>query len=426
MRVLVVGSGGREHSLVWRLSSSKNVDYLICAPGNPGIKELAQCFAIAADDIEGLIKLALDEKIDLVVVGPEIPLSKGLADKLRALNIATFGPSQAAAQLESSKAFSKDFMARNNIPTARFGVFTDIENASEFIMSLSAPYVLKASGLAAGKGVVIAPDLPSALTELDEMFGGKFGDASSQIVIEEFMHGEEASFFVLCNSQSAIALPVCQDHKRAFDNDLGPNTGGMGAYAPASLVDEKVHELVMNEIVLPTIAGMKNEGNPYNGVLYVGLMIENNIPRVVEYNCRFGDPECQILMQFLGDDFAQCLMDIANEKPAKLMINQEIQSAVTVVMAANGYPDAYYKDGQIDGIENAQIDKNVFVFHAGTKTDANGKLLANGGRVLNVTAQGIDLQNSLASVYTAIEKINAPSLFYRKDIGQKELKRQGL
>ncbi len=423
MRVLVIGGGGREHALVWRLSKSKNVEYLLCAPGNPGIAQIAKCAPIAADNIDGLIKLAQDEKIDLVVVGPEIPLSMGLADRLRALNIATFGPSQAAAQLESSKAFSKDFMARHNIPTAKYGVFTDIEDASEFIMSLSPPYVLKASGLAAGKGVIIAPDLPTALTELDEMLSGKFGDASNEVVIEEFMQGEEASFFVLCNENSAIALPVCQDHKRAFDNDLGPNTGGMGAYAPTGLVDENVHARVMKEIVIPTIEGMKKENNPYNGVLYVGLMIENNVPRVVEYNCRFGDPECQILMQFLGDDFAQCLFDIATQKEANLSINPQIKSAATIVMAANGYPDTYEKNGIIDGLDNAN-DENTLVFHAGTKLDEDNILRANGGRVLNVTSCGPDLQKTLDYAYDAIAKINAPSLFYRKDIGQKELKRK--
>ncbi len=420
MRVLLIGSGGREHALAWKISQSKNLETLIAAPGNPGIAEYAKLYPIAVDDIEGIINLAKSEKIDLVVVGPEIPLSMGLADRLRFLNIPVFGPSKNAAQLESSKAFSKDFMARNNVPTAAYGVFTKENEAIEFLKTLKAPYVLKASGLAAGKGVIIAEDLETAIIETKEMLSGKFGDASSELVIEEFMHGEEASFFVLCNDKTAISLPVCQDHKRAFDDDKGPNTGGMGAYAPTSLVNEEIHKTVMDTIVMPTLNGMATEGNPYNGVLYVGLMIENGNPRVVEYNCRFGDPECQILMQFLGDDFLDCLYAIAKNEPAKLSINSN-QAAITIVMAANGYPDAYEKNGSIENIALAE-ENGVKVFHAGTKLDGE-KLLANGGRVLNVTAIGKDFKTVLANAYDAIKHIKAPSLFYRNDIGKKELNR---
>ncbi len=423
MRVLVIGNGGREHALAWRLKSCPNVEFLASTPSNTGIAEFATCFDIKADDIDGLIELSKAEKFDLVVIGPEIPLSLGLADELRKIGIPCFGPSQAAAMLEASKAFSKDFMARHNIPTAKYGVFKDWENAAEFIMGLSPPYVIKASGLAAGKGVVIAENLPHALETIDEMFDGKFGEASNEIVIEEFMQGEEASFFVICNSQTSIALPVCQDHKRAFDNDEGLNTGGMGAYAPTKLVDADLHSQIMEKIVAPTLDGLKKEGTPYNGVLYVGLMIKDGNARVVEYNCRFGDPECQILMQFVGDDFAQCLMDIANEKPAKLNLNPIIGSAATIVMAAIGYPDEYLKDTPINGLDAAQ-NNGTIVFHAGTKKSSDGDLLSSGGRVLNVTTCGENLGLTLAKAYNAIQKIDAPGLFYRKDIGQKELKRQ--
>lgn len=423
MRILVVGGGGREHALVWKLASCPNVTHVIAAPGNPGIASTAKIFDVAADDVSGLVSLAKSEKIDLVVIGPEVALALGLADELRAVGIAAFGPSQAAAQLESSKAFSKNFMARHNIPTAKYGVFEDSEAALEFLKTLSAPYVLKASGLAAGKGVVIAPDFESAQSEVKEMLSGKFGDASKELVIEEFMHGEEASFFVLCNQHSVIPLPVCQDHKRAFDSDLGPNTGGMGAFAPTSLVDAKLEKEIISKIVEPTLAGLRAENIPFNGVLYVGLMIENEKARVVEYNCRFGDPECQILMQFIGDDFAQCLMDIANEKPAKLAGWPQNQSSVTIVMAANGYPAEFIRNGEIMGIGAAESGGNAKVFHSGTKLGEDGSLRANGGRVLNITASAPSLKAATEQAYKAIDKINAPSLFYRSDIGAKELTR---
>ena len=423
MRVLVIGSGGREHALVWKISQSKSVSFLCAAPGNAGIAKIAKCFAVGAEDVDGLVKLAVAEKIDLVVVGPEVALSLGVSDKLRELGIATFGPSQAAAQLESSKAFSKDFMARQNIPTAAYGVFTQSDAAIKFLETLSAPYVLKASGLAAGKGVVIAETLEQAKEEVAEMLSGKFGDASSELVIEEFMNGEEASFFVLCNSKNIIPLPVCQDHKRAFDNDEGLNTGGMGAYAPTTLVDENVKARIMQEIVIPSVEGMAREGNPYNGVLYVGLMIKDGVPRVVEYNCRFGDPECQILMQFMPDDFAEILEKIAREEKVETALDFTGKSAVTVVMAAKGYPESYEKNGVINNIENAEKETGAFVFHAGTKVDDAGQLRANGGRVLNVTANGDTLQDALDRAYAAVKKIDAPSLFYRNDIGQKEIRR---
>lgn len=422
MRILVIGNGGREHALAWRLSSCDNVTAIMATPSSPGLLECAICFDIKADDIDGIVTLVLEQKIDLVVVGPEIPLSMGLADRLRAQNIATFGPSQMAAQLESSKAFSKDFMARHNIPTAGYGVFRDADKAVKFLETLAPPYVLKASGLAAGKGVVIAQSLEEAKAEALEMLGGKFGAASNELVIEEFMHGEEASFFVLCNEKSVIPLPICQDHKRAFDNDLGPNTGGMGAYAPTSLVDEKLQNQIMQSIVVPTIEGMKKEDNPYNGVLYVGLMVDGASVRVVEYNCRFGDPECQILMQFMGPDFARCLMQIATNESAELSAWPKGQSAVTVVMAANGYPGDYEKGARI---EIDQISsKDSMIFHAGTKKDIGGNLCANGGRVLNITAKGESIEEAIKSAYQNINKIHAPGLFYRNDIGARELSRK--
>lgn len=423
MRVLIVGNGGREHALAWRLNSCDEVSFLASTPSNPAIAEFAECFDIKTEDIDGLVKLAQDQGFDLVVIGPEIPLALGLADELRKLNISCFGPSKAAAMLEASKAFSKDFMARHNIPTARYGTFSEIEAACEFLMGLSPPYVIKASGLAAGKGVVIAKNLQEALETIDEMFDGKFGDASSQIVIEEFMEGEEASFFVLCNSNTAISLPVCQDHKRAFDNDQGPNTGGMGAYAPTALVTDALHKQIMENIVSPTLKGLKAEGTPYNGVLYVGLMIKDEVARVVEYNCRFGDPECQILMQFVADDFANCLKSIADEKPARLSFETSVNSAVTIVMAANGYPGEYEKNIPISGIKEAEAN-GAKIFHAGTKMTEARELVSNGGRVLNVTACGESLGLALEKAYGAIKNINAKGLFYRTDIGQKEMGRK--
>jgi len=423
MRVMVVGGGGREHALAWKLSNCELVTYLIAAPGNPGIASVAKIFDIASEDISRLVQLAKDEAIDLVVIGPEVPLSLGLADDLRAIGIAAFGPSQKAAQLESSKAFAKDFMARHKIPTAKYGVFDNIEAAHAFLDGLPAPYVLKASGLAAGKGVIIATDLASAKEEAAAMLEGKFAEASRELVIEEFMSGEEASFFVLCNQGTIIPLPVCQDHKRAFDNDLGPNTGGMGAFAPTSLIDEKLQEKIISEIIVPTLEGLKSENIPFIGVLYVGLMVENGNARVVEYNCRFGDPECQILMQFVGDDFAQCLMDIATGKPAKLKPWPKGQSSVSVVMAANGYPGEYVRNGEIMGIGAAESGGAAKVFHSGTKLGEDGTLRANGGRVLNVTSTAPELKLAIEWAYKAIEKINAPSLFYRSDIGAKEIEK---
>lgn len=428
MRILIVGNGGREHALAWRLSSCDNVSQLMATPSSPGLLECAQCFDIKSDDIEGIVKLALEQKIDLVVVGPEIPLSMGLADRLRAQNIATFGPSQMAAQLESSKAFSKDFMARHKIPTARYGVFTEVNNAIAFLETLAPPYVLKASGLAAGKGVIIAQTLEEAKTEALEMLGGKFGDASSELVIEEFMHGEEASLFVLCNEKTMICLPICQDHKRAFDNDQGPNTGGMGAYAPTTLIDAEMQAKIIETIVKPTISGMIAENNPFNGVLYIGLMVENRNARVVEYNCRFGDPECQILMQFVGSDFANCLMQIAKGEEAILNKWPEGESAITIVMAANGYPGDYKKGSRIEFLENNELESNdilnnSIIFHAGTARDKENNLCSNGGRVLNITAKGGNIAAAVKSAYQTIEKVNAPDLFYRKDIGARELNR---
>lgn len=422
MRILVVGNGGRENALAWRLKSSNNVSFLAATPSSPGLMEYAKCFDVKADDIDGIVNLAQAQNIDLVVIGPEIPLSLGLADRLRQNNISAFGPSKAAAQLESSKAFSKDFMARHNIPTARYGVFTEPQSAIEFLQTLKPPYVLKASGLAAGKGVIIAATLDEAITETTEMLGGKFGDASSELVIEEFMHGEEASFFILCNEKSIIPLPICQDHKRAFDNDMGPNTGGMGAYAPTSLVNDETYNQIMRDIVNPSVDGMIKENNPFIGVLYIGLMIENNYARVVEYNCRFGDPECQILMQFMGDDFADCLMQIANNETASLRQWPKNQSAITVVMAANGYPGDYEKGAKIELSD--ETPNGTMVFHAGTKLAGDGALLANGGRVLNITAKGDDIEQAADLAYQLIDKIDAPGLFYRKDIGQREIKRQ--
>jgi phosphoribosylamine---glycine ligase len=422
MKILIVGSGGREHALAWRLKQSPRVTDIVCAPGNPGMAAIARCENVAADNVEGQVALAKLERPHLVIVGPEVPLVMGLADKLRAADIPVFGPSARAAILEGSKGYSKDFMAKYGIPTAAYGRFTETAKAKAFLEGFKPPYVLKADGLAAGKGVVIAQTRAEAEAEIDAMLGGKFGQASASLVIEEFMEGEEASFFALCDGETAVPLAGAQDHKRVGDGDTGPNTGGMGAYSPAPILDAAMQEIVMDAIVQPTISGMKAEGRPYRGVLFVGLMIANGKPRVVEYNCRFGDPECQVIMARLKDDpLPQLLACATGGLAGCARLERFSDPAVTVVMAGAGYPGEPKKGGVIGGLDEAGKVAGVTVFHAGTAKKGED-IVANGGRVLNVTATGPTLREAVDRAYQAVDKIDWADGFCRKDIAWRALK----
>jgi len=423
LKILLIGSGGREHALAWKFSRDASVTDLVCAPGNPGIAELAATVDVAADDLIGLLALAQREEVDLVVVGPEQPLAAGLADILVSNGIPTFGPTQAAAQLESSKAFTKAFCDRHAIPTAAYSTFTELAEATAFLDTMSAPYVLKSDGLAAGKGVVIAKDLETAKSELAEFFSGKFGEASSTVVIEEFMEGQEVSFFALSDGTTSYPLIGCQDHKRVGEGDTGPNTGGMGAYSPTPVFDDAMEARVMSEIIAPTISGMAAEGMEYRGVLFAGLMITKDGPKLIEYNVRFGDPETQVLMRRLASDLAPLLLAAATG---------DIQSAtppawfdhpvVNIVMATQGYPGAYEKGSVINGLEKAADMEGVIPFHAGTRIGRNcGKLKANGGRVLNITASGDTLQEAVTRAYAAVDAIDWPEGFVRRDIAHRAL-----
>ena len=424
MKVLLIGSGGREHALAWKIDQSDKVSELHCAPGNAGIAEIAACVPVKADDIIGLLGLIDRENYDFVVVGPEQPLTLGIVDALQDRGVRVFGPTEAAAQLESSKSFTKDFCSRYNIPTAGYGVFTDLAEAKAYLKTMSAPYVLKADGLAAGKGVVIPETRKEAEAELEEFFSGKFGDASTKVVIEEFMHGQEVSFFAISDGKTALPLIGAQDHKRAFDGDKGPNTGGMGAYSPAPVFTSGAMATVMEKIIQPTVYGMAKDGNPFVGVLFAGLMMTPDGPKLIEYNARFGDPECQVIMRMLQSD----LMDILLAAEAGSL--DEINSpawfsdpTVNIVMAAKGYPGSYEKGTVIQGVNAANAQNGVLVFHAGTARGDDGVLLSAGGRVLNITSQGNSLEDAVAQGYKAIDDcIDWPDGFVRRDIAHHALK----
>ncbi|MEO1476387.1 MAG: phosphoribosylamine--glycine ligase [Pseudomonadota bacterium] len=424
MNILLIGSGAREHALAWKIKKSPLVDVVHSAPGNPGMDQIGPCFGVAADDLEGLEKLTLQIDPDLVVIGPEAPLALGLVDRLRARGFDVFGPSQAAAQLESSKGFSKDRMAKYGVPTARFGRFSDALEAKAYLNQMDPPYVLKADGLAAGKGVVIAESRDEAVAEIDAMLSGKFGEASAELVIEEFMPGEEASIFVLTDGEGAIYLPAAQDHKRAGEGDTGPNTGGMGAYAPAPIIDEQTLARVKSEIVEPMLAGMAADDMPYQGVLYVGLMITSEGPKVVEFNARFGDPECQVLMAGLAGDIVPLLLVCATgglkgseAALADLLQLRDFRPAATVVLASRGYPGSYEKGSVIGGVKEAGKRDFTTVFQAGTDNDRSGALIAAGGRVLSVTSTGTTLEEAFSRVYEGVNTIDWPEGFFRSDIG---------
>ncbi len=423
MKILIIGSGGREHALGWKLKQSPLVTELISAPGNPGLAELGRTIAIKADASAELAAFALRERVDLVVIGPEAAAAAGLADSLAKVGVPCFGPSQAAAELESSKAFMKDFCKRHGIPTADYKVFDDAIRAKAYLGEREPPFVIKADGLAGGKGVVLAETRREADAAVDQiLFFKKFGTAGQRIVIEDFLPGEEASFFALCDGETAIPIAAAQDHKRAYDGDKGPNTGGMGAYSPAAVFTELVRDQTMERIILPTLAGMKAEGRPFVGVLFAGLMISADGPKLIEFNVRFGDPECQTLMRRLKSDLAPVLLaaakgDLANA-PA---LEWDERPAVTVVYAAKGYPDEPLTGSVIRGIDRAQRFEGVEVFHAGTRLDEDGTLRAAGGRVLNITATGDDLADAVHRAYAAIAAIDWPGGFCRRDIGWRAL-----
>lgn len=424
MNILLIGSGAREHALAWKIDQSHLVDIVHTTPGNPGIDEIGPCFDVAVDDVEGLEKLALQLEPDLIVIGPEAPLALGLADRLRARGFDVFGPGAEAARLESSKGFSKDAMAKYGVPTARYGRFSDALAAKAFLKGFDAPFVLKADGLAAGKGVVIAQTRAEAEAEIDDMLSGKFGAASAELVIEEFMAGEEASVFVMTDGDGALYLPPVQDHKRVGEGDTGPNTGGMGAYAPAPVMDEAMMARVKAEIVAPMLTGMAADGMPFQGVLFIGIMVTSEGPKVVEFNARFGDPECEVLMAGMTGDIVPALLVCAtgglkgNEAAfGALMGLETFKPCATVIIANDGYPGSYAKGAIIHGVKEAGIEDGVRVFHAGTGMGDEGHLLAMGGRVLAVTAVGATLDDAFAAAYRGVEKIDWPTGFYRKDIG---------
>ncbi len=421
MNILVIGGGGREHALVWKIAQSPLVDKIYCAPGNPGIAQLADCVHIAADDIEGLCEFARAEQIDLTVVGPEIPLTLGIVDHFQAAGLAIFGPTRNAAQIEGSKRFSKELMERHQIPTAAYRSFTDHDEAVAYVKAQGAPIVIKANGLAAGKGVVVAMTEEQALAALDDMMLGQvFGEAGSCIVIEEFMAGEEASFFAFTDGTAILPLASSQDHKRVYDQDQGPNTGGMGAYSPAPVVTAELHQEIVDTIVRPTIAGMAKDGYPYSGILYVGLMIRDGKPRVVEYNARFGDPEAQPLLMRMKSDIVPILKACAMGELGGKTIEWHDKAAVCVVMASGGYPADYAKGLPITGLADVATMEDVMVFHAGTALE-QGKVVNQGGRVLGVTGLGPTVAEAISNAYRGVDKIHWDKVHYRRDIGARAL-----
>ena len=420
MNILILGSGGREHALAWAVKQNPKCDKLFVAPGNAGIAQIAECASLDAENGGAVVRFAEENAIDFVIIGPEAPLAAGVADRLREAGILVFGPSGEAAKLEASKSFTKEVCDAANAPTAGYGHFTDAEAAKAHVRENGAPIVVKADGLAAGKGVIIAMDEQTAIDAIDDMFGGAFGGAGAEVVIEEFMEGEEASLFVLVDGEGVLSVGSAQDHKRVGEGDTGPNTGGMGAYSPAPVLSAEIEAKAMEEIVKPTMRVMAERGTPYQGVLYAGLMIKDGQPRLVEYNVRFGDPECQVLMMRLGGQVLDLLQAAAEGRLSEARANWADDHAITVVMAANGYPGSYEKGTEIKGLDALPEDSMNMVFHAGTKEEA-GKILATGGRVLNVTARGDSLQEARDRAYAMVDAIDWPEGFVRRDIGWRAL-----
>jgi phosphoribosylamine---glycine ligase len=423
MNILLLGSGGREHALAWKMASSPLTDRLYCAPGNAGIAKEAECVALDVADHGAVIAFCRARRIDLVVVGPEAPLCAGIVDDLEAAGTKAFGPTRSAARLEGSKGFTKDLCRANGIPTAAYERFRAADPAKTYLRARGAPIVVKADGLAAGKGVVVAQTVAEAEAAIDMMFGGGLGEAGGEVVIEEFLTGEEASFFALCDGATAIALTTAQDHKRAFDGDQGPNTGGMGAYSPAPNIDAAMSARVMAEIITPTLRAMQAMGAPYKGVLYAGLMITADGPKLIEYNARFGDPETQVLMLRLMSDLVPALLASRDGQLKSFDLRWYPDPALTVVMAARGYPGEYARGSVIEGLDDAAKVEGVEIFHAGTKADGD-RILANGGRVLDVSAIGKSVREAQARAYEAIARIRWPEGFYRHDIGWRAVERE--
>jgi phosphoribosylamine---glycine ligase len=423
MNILLLGSGGREHALAWKIAASPLVERLVCAPGNAGIARECDLVALDVADHAAVIAFCRARKIDLVVVGPEAPLCAGIVDDLAAAGFKAFGPTRTAAQLEGSKGFTKDLCEANGIPTAAYARFTAAAPAKDYVRAQGAPIVVKADGLAAGKGVVVAGSIAEAEAAIDMMFGGGLGSAGTEVVVEEFLQGEEASFFALCDGETAIPLASAQDHKRVFDGDEGPNTGGMGAYSPAPVMTPELSRRAMDEIVLPTVRAMKAMGAPYKGVLYAGLMITAQGPKLIEYNVRFGDPECQVLMLRLMSDLVPALLASCDGMLGNFDLRWYPDAALTVVMAAKGYPGMTAKGTVIEGLGDAAAVEEVEIFHAGTKGDG-GRVLANGGRVLNVSARGKTVGEAQARAYRAVDRIRWADGFCRRDIGFRAVERE--
>ncbi|MGN7437138.1 MAG: phosphoribosylamine--glycine ligase [Alcanivorax sp.] len=427
MNILLIGSGGREHALAWKLAQSPSCTKLYCAPGNAGIEAHAECVDMGVDEVSNIVAFARDKAIDLVIVGPENPLVDGLADKLTDAGIDVFGPTQKAAQLEGSKGFMKDLCAKYNIPTAKYGRFTNTDDAEKFINETGAPIVVKTDGLAAGKGVIICENTEQAIDAVRGMLSGEaFGNAGREVVIEEFLEGEEASFFALADGKTILPLTSAQDHKRVGDGDTGLNTGGMGAYSPAHFVTAAMEEQIIEDIINPTIAGMAAEGCPFTGVLFAGLMVKDGKAVLLEHNIRFGDPECQPLMMRLDGDLVKILKAAAQGRleEVKDEVSWSDDPALCVVMAANGYPGSYQKGSVINGINVANKSEGAFVFHAGTSKNDAGKVISVGGRVLGVTATGSTIAQAQQRAYDAVDKIEWPEGFCRRDIGWRALKDQ--
>ena len=422
MNVLLIGGGGREHALAWKLKQSPLLDTLYCAPGNAGIAAVAEIVPLDLGDHGAVARVCKEKHIGLVIIGPEAPLVEGLTDDLEKQGIRVFGPSQAAARLEGSKGFTKDLCARAGIPTAAYARFADAASAKTYAARQELPIVIKADGLAAGKGVTIAETRAEAEAAIDACFGGAFGDAGAELVIEEFLRGEEASFFALVDGTTALPLATAQDHKRAYDGDRGPNTGGMGAYSPAPIMSDALCARAMAEIIEPTVRAMAQAGTPFKGVLYAGLMIESGAPKLIEYNVRFGDPEAQVLMLRLNSDLLPALLATAEGRLHGVELEWSDDPALCVVMAAKGYPGAYAKGSEIKGLEAAARDPDVQIFHAGTKREGT-RVLADGGRVLGVTARGSDIREAQACAYAAVDDIDWPGGFCRRDIGWRAFER---
>ncbi|MBN7762654.1 phosphoribosylamine--glycine ligase [Nitratireductor aquibiodomus] len=424
MNVLLIGSGGREHALAWKLAASPVLTKLYAAPGNPGMTRDAECVALDVSDHDAVVAFCREKGVDLVVVGPEAPLVAGLADALNAADIRVFGPTAAAARLEGSKSFTKELCDRYGIPTAAYGRFENALAARAYVREQGAPIVIKADGLAAGKGVTVAMTEDEAIAAIDECFDGSFGEAGASVVVEEFLEGEEASFFCLCDGATALPFGTAQDHKRVGDGDTGPNTGGMGAYSPAPVLDEAILARTMAEIIEPTLKGMAEMGAPFTGVLYAGLMLTKDGPKLIEYNVRFGDPECQVLMMRLKEDLLALINAAVDGQLAHVSARWRDEAALNVVLAANGYPASPEKGTAIHGLEAAAADENVEIFHAGTALK-DGVLVANGGRVLNVTALGASVTEAQQNAYRAVDLIDWPEGFCRRDIGWRAVEREG-